>query len=83
MDEVILDVEREWRLPDFSHADDLVSWGEAEEGLKVMLGRFLEKKKPESQIRKIAMMVLGGEVGSVREILVDGTRMEHGVCRVS
>ena len=33
---------REWRLPGFIYADDLVLCGESEEDLKPMVGRFAE-----------------------------------------
>ena len=33
---------REWRLPDFLHADDLVLCGESEEDLRAMVRRFVE-----------------------------------------
>ena len=32
----------EWRLPDLSHTDDLVLCSELEEGLRVMIGHFVE-----------------------------------------
>ena len=33
---------REWRLPSLLYADDLVLYGESEEDLRVMVGRFAE-----------------------------------------
>ena len=33
---------REWRLPGFLYADDLVLCGESEEDLRAMVGQFVE-----------------------------------------
>ena len=33
---------REWRLPDLLYAEDLVLCGESEEGLRAIVGRFVE-----------------------------------------
>ena len=44
---------REWRLPGLLYADDLVLYGESEEDLRAMVGRFVEvwQKRTESQYR--------------------------------
>ena len=44
---------REWRLPGFLYADDLVLCGESEEDLRVILERFIKvcKRRSENQCR--------------------------------
>ena len=42
---------REWRLPGFLYADDLVLWGESEEDLRGMVGWFVEVCRRELKVR--------------------------------
>ena len=41
----------EWRLPGILYADDLVLWGESEEDLKAIVGRFVEVGRREWRVR--------------------------------
>ena len=54
---------REWRLPGFLYADDLVIWGESEEDLRAMVGRFVEvcrRRGLKINAGKSKVMVLNG-----------------------
>ena len=65
---------REWRLTGILNADDLVSCGDLEEDLRVMLGRFVEVYKRRClkvNAGKSKVMVLGGEEGLECEVCVD------------
>ena len=71
---------REWRLPGLLYADDLVSFVESEEDLKVMVGRFVEvcrRRGLKVKASKSKVTVLGGEEGLECEVYVDGIRLEH------
>ena len=55
-------------------------YGELEEDLKVMVGRFVEvgrRKGLKVNADTNKVMVLDGEEGSVCEVLVDGARVKH------
>ena len=39
---IFLEVGREWKLPGLSYTEDLVLYGQMEEGLKVMVRPFVE-----------------------------------------
>ena len=56
---------REWRLPGFSYADDLVLCGESEEDPRAMVGRFIEVCRRGLKVNKgkSKVMMLGGEEG--------------------
>ena len=65
-------------MPGLSHADDLVLWGETEEDLKVMVGRFVDVYKRRGlkfNADKNKVMGLGGEEGLGCEIRVERVRM--------
>ena len=54
---------REWIMPGFLYADDLVLCGEWEEDLRAMVGRFAEvcrRKCLKANAGKSKVMVLGG-----------------------
>ena len=48
---------RKWRLPGLLYADDLALYGESEEDLMAMVGRFIEV------CRRRGLKVNGGKVG--------------------
>ena len=53
---------REWRFPGLLYADDLISCGESEKDLKVMVGRFVEvcrRRGLKVNAGKNKVMVLG------------------------
>ena len=55
---------REWGLPDFLYADDLVLCGESEEDLTAMVGHFPEvcrRRSLKVDGGKSKVMLLGGE----------------------
>ena len=59
---------REWRLPTFSYADDLVLCGELEEDIRVMVGWFVEvyrRRGLKVNASKSKVMVLNLEEGLV------------------
>ena len=61
-----LEDEREWRLPGFLYADDLVLCGESEKDLRVMVGRFSEvcrRSGLKVNVGKSKVMVMNGEEG--------------------
>ena len=61
-------------------ADDLVLWGESEEDLKAMVGRFVDvfrRRGLKDNTGKSKGMVLNGEEGLEYEFHVDGIRLEH------
>ena len=67
----------EWRLSCFFYGEDLVSCGESEEDLKVMVGHFVEvckRKCLKVNADKNKVMMLCGEEGSICKIFEDGTR---------
>ena len=70
---------REWRLSGLLYADDLVLWGESEENLRVMVGRFAEvcRRCLKDNAGKSKVMVLGGEEGLECGVCVDWIRLEH------
>ena len=71
---------REWRLPGFLYADDLVLWGESEEDLRVMVGCFVEvcrRRGLKPMQVKSKVMLLGGEEGLEYEVCVDRIPLEH------
>ena len=62
------------------YADDLVLFGESEEDMRVMVGRFAEvcrRKGLKVSTGKSKVMVLNGEEESKCEVYVDGIRLEH------
>ena len=72
-----LEDRREWRLPRLFDADDMVLFGESEEDLRVILGRFTEvcrRRGLQVNAGKIKVMVLNGEEGLECEVHVDGIR---------
>ena len=71
---------REWRLPGFLYADDLVLCGELEEDLRVMVGWFAEvyrRRGLKVNAGKSKGMVLNGEEGLECEVYIDGIHLEH------
>ena len=57
---------REWKLPGFLYADDLVLCGELEEELRVIVGLFIEvcrKRGLKVNVGKSKVMILNGEEG--------------------
>ena len=61
------------------YADDLVLWGESEEDLRMMVGRFFEVCRRELKVNagKRRVIVLNGEEGLKCEVYIDGIRLEH------
>ena len=62
------------------YADDLVSCGESEEDLRVMVRRSAEvcrRRGLKVSADKSKVMVLNGEEGFECEVHVDGIRLEH------
>ena len=71
---------REWRLPGFLYADDLVLCGESEEDLRLMVGWFpgvRRRRGLKVNAGKSKVMALNGEEGLECEVHVDGVRLEH------
>ena len=71
---------REWKLPGFLYADDLVLCGESEEDLMTMVGRFVKVFRGrglKANAGKSKVTTLGGEKGLEGEARVDGIRLEH------
>ena len=71
---------REWRLPGLLCADDLALCGESEEGLRAMVGRFVEvcrRRGLKVNGGKSKVMLLGGEEDLKCEVWVDWVRLEH------
>ena len=70
---------KEWRLPGFLYADDLVLYGESEKYLRLMAGWFAEvcRKGLKVNTGKSKVMVLNREGGLEREVQVDGIHLEH------
>ena len=69
---------REWRLTGLLYADDLVLWGELEEDLRAMMGRFAEvcrRRGLKINAGKSKVMVLNEEEGLECEVHVDGIRL--------
>ena len=70
---------REWRLPGLLYADDMVLWGESEEHLRAMAGRFVEvcrRRGLKVNTSKSKVMELNREDGLECEGHVDGIRSE-------
>ena len=70
----------EWRLASLLYADDLVLFGESEEDLSMMVGRFAEvcrRRGPKVNAAKSKMMVRNGEEGLECEVHVDVILLEH------
>ena len=65
---------REWRLPDFMYADDLVLCGELKEDLRVIVGHFVEVCRLSLKVNacKSKVMVLSEKEGLECEVCVDG-----------
>ena len=71
---------REWRLPGFLYADDLVLCSESEEDLRVTMERFGEvcrRRGVKVNAGKSKGMVLGEEEELECEVFVDGIHLEH------
>ena len=71
---------REWRLPGLLCADDLALCGESEEGLRAMVGRFVEvcrRRGLKVNGGKSKVMLLGGEEELECEVWVDWVRLEY------
>ena len=69
--------EREWRLPVFLYADDIVLCGETEEDLRAMVGWFIEVCKRRGlkvNAGRNKVMVMNGEERLECEVHVDGVR---------
>ena len=65
---------KEWRLPGFLYADELVLGSESEENLTVMVRRFVDmckRKGLKVNISRSKGMVLNEEEGLEREVFVD------------
>ena len=65
----------EWRLPGLLYTDDLVIFGESDEDLKVIVGRFAEvcrRRGMKANAGKSEVMVLNGEERLDCEVHVDG-----------
>ena len=57
---------REWRLPGLLYADDLVLYGESEEDLRLIVGRFIEvcrRRGLKCNAGKSKVMMLAGRMG--------------------
>ena len=70
---------REGRLPSFFYADNLVLYGESEEDLKRMFGRFdkvCRRRCLKVYAKKSKVIMLGGEEALECEIHVDGMHLE-------
>ena len=71
---------REWRLPGFLYADDMVLCGESEVDLREIVRHFVEvckRRHLKVNAGKSKVMVLGGEEWLECEVCVDGIRLEH------
>ena len=71
---------REWILPGFLYANDLVLCGESEEDLRVMVRRFADvcrRRGLKVNAGKSKMVVLNGEEGLECEVCVDRIHLEH------
>ena len=71
---------REWRLPSFLYADDLVLCGESEEDLRAIVGWFTEvcrRRGLKVKACKSKVMVLNGEERLEYEVHVHGIHLEH------
>ena len=71
---------RDWRLPGFLYADDLVMCGESEEELRLMVRCFVEKCRRRGlkvNADKSRVMVLGREEGLECEVYIDRIRLEQ------
>ena len=68
------------RFPGFLCTDDLILCGESEEGLRAMVGRFVEvcrRRELKFNAGKRKIIVLNGEERMECEVQVDGIRLEH------
>ena len=75
-----LEERREWRLPGFLYADDLVLRGESEEDLRGMVGQFVEvcrRRELKVNAGKSKVMVMNGEEGLECEFHVERIHLEH------
>ena len=71
---------REWKLPGFLYADDLVLCGESEEDLRVMVGQFVEvcrRRGLNINAGKSKVILMNGKERLECEIYVDGIHLEH------
>ena len=71
---------REWRLPGLLCAGELVLYGESDEELRALVGRFVEvcrRSGLKVNAGKSKVMVLNGEEGLECEVHVDGIHLEH------
>ena len=69
---------REWRLPGFLYADDLVLCWESQEDLRAIVGRCAEMCRRRGltvEASKRKVMVLNREEGLEGEVQVDGIRL--------
>ena len=71
---------REWILLGLLYADDLVLFGESEEDLRAIVGRFIEmcrRRGLKVNTGKSKVILLGGEEEIECEVCVNGIRLEH------
>ena len=68
-------------MPSLLYADDLVLYGESEENLRAMVGRFADgvcrRRRLKGNAGKSKVMVLNGEEGLKCKVHIDGIRLEH------
>ena len=72
--------ERKWRLRCLWYTDDAVLFGESEEDLRMVVGRFIEVHKRNGlkvNRDKCKMILLGGEGGLVCEVTIDLRKKEY------
>ena len=71
---------RKWRLPCLFYADEMVLFGESEEGLRMMVRWFAEvcrRRGLKVNADKSKVRVQNGEDGLECEVHVDGIHLEH------
>ena len=71
---------KEWRLPSFLYADDLVLCGESEEDLRVIVRWFAKmyrRRGLKVNAGKSKVMILNGEEELDGEVHVDGNHLQY------
>ena len=74
---------REWKLPGFLYADDLVLCGELEEELRMVVEQFVQvcrRRRRKVNASKSKVIAMNGEEGLECEVHVAGTHLEHVPC---
>ena len=75
-----LEERRKWRLPSLLYADDMVLYGELEEDMRAMVGRFAEVcrwRGLKVNAGKSKVMIVNVEEGLECEVYVDRICLEH------